>query len=146
MEVHAHELSSTTDENYERYNTITRTFRTTYVYPLKPHFYIAKLGYAGAALFFLFLLQNINCGYSLEPPSRGGSNENRLCEAVLTCTHNLCFEQKEEKYQKHSAENFHFLKHKKSLFIAWACFCNASLMSLSLFFLNLIFQTSSILL
>ena len=25
--------------------------------------------------FFLFLLQNIDCGYSLEPPHRGGSNE-----------------------------------------------------------------------
>ena len=44
------------------------------VYPLKPHFYIAKLGYAGVYLFFLFLLQNIDCGYSLEPPRRGGSN------------------------------------------------------------------------
>ena len=53
------------------------------VYPLKPHFYIVKLGYAGGYLFFLFLLQNIDCGYSLEPPRRGGSN-----------THNLCFEQK----------------------------------------------------
>ena len=42
-------------------------------YPLKPHFYIVKLGYAGAYL-FLFLLQNIDCGYSLEPPRRGGSN------------------------------------------------------------------------
>ena len=45
------------------------------VYPLEPHFYIAKLGYAGVYLFFLFLLQNIDCGYSLEPPRRGGSNE-----------------------------------------------------------------------
>ena len=43
-------------------------------YPLKPHFYIVKLGYAGVYLFFLFLLQNIDCGYSLEPPRRGGSN------------------------------------------------------------------------
>ena len=34
-------------------------------------FYIAKLGYAGVYLFFLFLLQNIDCGYSLEPPRRG---------------------------------------------------------------------------
>ena len=34
------------------------------VYPLEPHFYIAKLGYAGVYLFFLFLLQNIDCGYS----------------------------------------------------------------------------------
>ena len=44
------------------------------VYPLEPHFYIAKLGYTGVHLFFLFLLQNIYCGYSLEPPRRGGSN------------------------------------------------------------------------
>ena len=44
------------------------------VYPLEPHVYIAKLGYAGVYLFFLFLLQNIDCGYSLEPPRRGGSN------------------------------------------------------------------------
>ena len=43
-------------------------------YPLEPHFYVAKLGYAGVYLFFLFLLQNIDCGYSLEPPCRGGSN------------------------------------------------------------------------
>ena len=39
------------------------------------HFYIEKLGYEGVYLFFLFLLQNIDCGYSLEPPRRGGSNE-----------------------------------------------------------------------
>ena len=44
-------------------------------YPLKPHCYIGKLGYAGVCLFFLFLLQNIDCGNSLEPPRRGGSNE-----------------------------------------------------------------------
>ena len=34
--------------------------------PLEPHFYIAKLGYAGVGLFFLVLLQNID--------RRGGSN------------------------------------------------------------------------
>ena len=28
----------------------------------------------GVYLFFLFLIQNIDCGYSLEPPRRGGSN------------------------------------------------------------------------
>ena len=43
-------------------------------YPCKPHFYIVKLGFAGVYLFFLFLLQNIDCGYLLEPPRRGGSN------------------------------------------------------------------------
>ena len=45
----------------------------------------------GLYLFFLFLLQNIDCGYSLVPPS---------------------------------AENFQFLKLKKSLLIAWASFRN----------------------
>ena len=35
--------------------------------PPQPHFYIAKLGY-GLYPFFSFLLQNIDCGYSLEPP------------------------------------------------------------------------------
>ena len=47
----------------------------TYLYifdPLKPHFYIVNLGYI---LFFLFLLKNIDCGYSLELPRWGGSNE-----------------------------------------------------------------------
>ena len=39
-------------------------------YPLKPYVYIEKLGFAGVYLFFLFLLQNIDCGYSLEPPRR----------------------------------------------------------------------------
>ena len=63
--------------------------------PLKPHFYIVKLGLTGVyitSVFFLFLLKNIDCGFSLEPPRRGGS----------TSTHNLCFEQKYEKYP-----NFH---------------------------------------
>ena len=43
--------------------------------PLKPHFYIVKLGFTGVYITFLFLLKNIDCGYSLEPPRRGGSNE-----------------------------------------------------------------------
>ena len=49
------------------------------VYLLEPHFYIAKLGYAGVYLFFLFLLQNIDCGYSLELPRRAGSNVYPQC-------------------------------------------------------------------
>ena len=30
------------------------------------------LGFAGVYLIFLFLIQNIHCGYSLEPPRCGG--------------------------------------------------------------------------
>ena len=35
---------------------------------------------------FLIFAQNIDCGYTLEPPRRGGSNE-----YPQTSTHNLCF-------------------------------------------------------
>ena len=55
------------------YNNIRITCPYT-EYPLKPNFYIGKLRFAGIYLFFLFLLKNIDCGYSLEPPQRGGSN------------------------------------------------------------------------
>ena len=43
--------------------------------PLKPHFYIVKLGFTRVKLFFLFLLKNLDCGYSSELPRQGGSNE-----------------------------------------------------------------------
>ena len=42
----------------------------TYLYnfdPLKPHFYIEKLGFTGMYIIFLISAQNIDCGYSLEP-------------------------------------------------------------------------------
>ena len=43
--------------------------------PLKPHFYIVKLGSTGIYIIFLISAQNIDCEYLLEPPRRGGSNE-----------------------------------------------------------------------
>ena len=43
--------------------------------PLKPHFYIVKLGFTGVYIIFLIFARNIDYGYSLEPPRRGGSNE-----------------------------------------------------------------------
>ena len=36
---------------------------------------------------------------------------------VLTSTHNLCFEQKHEKYQIFLSENFHFLVVKFSVYL-----------------------------
>ena len=50
----------------------------TYLYrfdPLKPHYYIVKLGFTGVYIIFRISAQNIDCGYSLEPPQRGGFNE-----------------------------------------------------------------------
>ena len=52
-------------------NIITKTCLYNFD-PLKSHFYIVKLGYT---FIFLYQLKNIDCGYSLEPPRRGGSNE-----------------------------------------------------------------------
>ena len=66
--------------------------------PLKPHFYIVKLGFTGVYIIFLILLEHIDCGYSLEPPRRGGSNEYK----------NLCFEQKYEKYLNFCLKIFNF--------------------------------------
>ena len=39
--------------------------------PLNPTFVQWNWGLQGYTLFFLFLLKNIDCGYSLEPPHRG---------------------------------------------------------------------------
>ena len=41
--------------------------------------------------FFSSSSQNIDCGYTLEPPRRGEAVVITKTEAVLTTTHNLCF-------------------------------------------------------
>ena len=56
---------------------ITKTciYKVDLINLIKPHFYIVKLGFTGVYIFFLFLLKNIDYGYSLEPLRWGGSNE-----------------------------------------------------------------------
>ena len=61
--------------NLRTFEGISRKRTYITLTPLIPQFYIVKLGFTGYALFFLFLLENIDYGYSLEPPRRGGSNE-----------------------------------------------------------------------
>ena len=58
-------------------------------------------------IIFVISAKNINCG----------TRENRLAEAVLTSTHNLCFEQKYEKYQNFLSENSHIFGGKILLYI-----------------------------
>ena len=43
--------------------------------PLNPHIHTVKLEFTGVYISFLNFAQNIDCGYSLEPPCQGGSNE-----------------------------------------------------------------------
>ena len=66
---------------------------------LKSHFYIVILDLQVCALFFLFLLKNIDCWCWLKQPRQGGSNK---------YTHNLCFEQKYEKNQNFYLKIFLF--------------------------------------
>ena len=46
-----------------------------------------------------------------------GTRQNRLGEAVLTSTHNLCFVQEYEKYLSFLSENFQFLEIKFSTYL-----------------------------
>ena len=77
--------------------TITKTCLYKFD-PLKPHFYIVKLGFTEVYIIFLISAQ-----------------KHRLW--ILTSTHNLCFEQKHEKYQNFLSENFHFLVVKLSIYL-----------------------------
>ena len=61
-------------KNLHPWLSITKT-RLYNFDPLKPLFYVVKLGFAGIYIIFLISAQNKDCGYSLEPPRRGGSNE-----------------------------------------------------------------------
>ena len=74
--------------------------------PLKPHFYIVKLGFTGVYTVFLISAQQIDCGYSIEPLFRGGSNE--YPQSI--------FEQKYEEYKNFFLSgSFHFLVVKFSV-------------------------------
>ena len=46
-----------------------------------------------------------------------GTRLSRLVEAVLMSTHNLCSEQKYEKYQNFLSETFQFLEMKFSMYL-----------------------------
>ena len=69
--------------------------------PLKPHFYIVKLGFTVVyIIFFLFLQKNIDCWYPLESPRRCGSNEYQK---------SVFWAEIWKKYQNFLSENFQFL-------------------------------------
>ena len=75
--------------------------------PFKPHFYIVKLGFTGVYIIFFIFAQKHRLWVLVRS----------LVEAVLTSTHNLCFEQKHEKYQSFSSENFQVLESEISIYL-----------------------------
>ena len=61
---------------YDQQSSTSRKHAYIILTPLNPTIYTVKLGFTGVnIIFFLFMIKNIYCGYSLEPPHRGGSNE-----------------------------------------------------------------------
>ena len=66
--------------------------------PLKPHFYVVKLGFTGVYIIFLISAQ-----------------KHRLW--VVVRTHSLCFEQKYEIYKSFLTENFQILEVKFSIYL-----------------------------
>ena len=75
--------------------------------PHKPNFYVVKLGFTGVYVIFLISAQNIDCGYSLEPPRQGGSNEYPQS----------MFWAEMWKIPELLSENFHFLVVKFSVYL-----------------------------
>ena len=87
-----------------------------FIPPYTPLLYSKTGVYRGIHYFLIFALKHI-----LWVLVRTASNE-----AVLTCTHNICFEQKNENSTKKSTENWHFYSREKTLYIAWVCFRNVA--------------------
>ena len=86
--------------------SITKT-RLYHFDPLRPHFYIVKLGFIGVYIMFLISAKNIDCGYSLEPPPR------RFLQvpAIYVLSRNM------KKISEFFIENFMFLEVRFSLYL-----------------------------
>ena len=67
--------------------------------PLKPHFYVVKLGFTGVYIIFLISAQNIDCRYSSEPPRQKFLSRNKKNTRVFL------------------SENFQFLVVKFSIYL-----------------------------
>ena len=71
-------LSGTVIISLGKRELITTFITKTRLYnfdPLKPHFYIVKLGFTGVYIIFHIFARKHRLWYWLEPPCRGGSNE-----------------------------------------------------------------------
>ena len=99
---------NTVNNNFPVEKLCTQCIRITYpckVYPIEPHFYTAKLGYAGVYLFFIIFAAKHTCrlwvlGSNVNPQSMF---ERVPTIFVLSKTTKII-------KKKKSAENFQFLK------------------------------------
>ena len=100
--------------------TFPRRVTKTYLYdfdPLKPHFYIVKLGFTGVNIMFLISAQKHRLWYSLEPPRRGGSNK---------YLQSMFWAEMWKKISEFLSENFQFLVVKFSIYLNMRVFVMGS--------------------
>ena len=90
------------------------------VHPLTPHYYIVKLGFTGVYIIFIFLLLNIDCGYSFESPQ----SKNKDCGYSLVLSKNMKI------IKIFRLKIVIFTAVKKSLYVAWVGFRNVKHSSL----------------
>ena len=64
-----------TNLNKHKPNKRTKSTKISLLFPKR---YIVKLGFTGVYIFFYFCSKTIDCGYSLEPPSRGLCSQIRV--------------------------------------------------------------------
>ena len=93
--------------------------------PLKPNFYKVKLGFTGVYTIFFISVQKHRLWVLVRTASaRRFYRVPTIGEAVLTSTHNLCFEQKYKKYQNLLSEKLPFFGGKIFSVFEEACFRN----------------------
>ena len=85
--------------------------------PFKPHFYIVILGFTGVCIIFSICAQKHRIWVLVRTA---------FAEAVLTSTHNLCFEQKYEKYQSFFIWKFSVFGDEIFYIFELACFVMVS--------------------
>ena len=95
-------------------NIITKTCLYNFD-PLKPHFHIIKLVFTGVYIIFLIPAQNVDCGYSLELPRRGGSNE---------YPQSMFLNRKMKNLKVFLSKNLYFFGGKIFSIFVWACVRN----------------------
>ena len=82
----------------DNWSTTSRKYTYIILTPLTPLLYSKTGVYRGKHYFFLFLLKTIHCGYLIERPHQGSSNEYPQ----------FMIEQKYEKYQSSFIWKFSF--------------------------------------
>ena len=76
--------------------------------PLKPHFYIVKLGFTASTLFFSYFCSKHRLWILVRTASPHSKPINYILQC-LTSTHNLYLEENYEKYQNFLSGNFKLL-------------------------------------